>query len=132
MCCTARFQLEAFRPRDYSGRNHTKGAVQQPAGHRPAGDGEVMATKIWAATGVTVSDNWSVALRWNPSAPVANDQIIIGNITQTGAFTVTEDVTLAITSLAMAGNHKSSQTSTLLVSQPAVLTVNGPISLVAD
>lgn len=91
-----------------------------------------MATKIWAATVATISDKWSVANRWTPSAPVTNDQIIIGNTTQTGAFTVTEDVTLTIASLTMAGNHKSNQTTTLSVTQPAALTVTGPINLGAD
>ncbi len=91
-----------------------------------------MATKIWAATVATISDKWSVANRWTPSAPVTNDQVIIGNTTQTGAFTVTEDVTLTIASLTMAGNHKSNQTTTLSVTQPAALTVTGAINLGAD
>ena len=37
-------------------------------------------------------------------------------------------MTLTIASLTMAGNHKANQSSTLTVTQPAVLTVNGPIT----
>src|SRR5437868_3438669 len=91
-----------------------------------------MAAKLWAATVNTISDAWSVAARWTPSAPLANDQIFIGNTTQIGAFVVTEDVTLQVSSLTLAGNHKSNQTTTLRVTQPAILTVSGALSLGAD
>ncbi|HEY0422974.1 MAG TPA: Ig-like domain-containing protein [Rhodopila sp.] len=91
-----------------------------------------MATDIWKATVTSVSGNWSDATKWTPSAPLSGDQIIIGNTTQKNPFTVTEDVTLTIGSLTMAGKHAGNQTTTLLLTQPAVLTVNGPISLDLD
>src|ERR1700712_1256623 len=91
-----------------------------------------MATDIWKATVTSVSGNWSDATKWTPSAPLSGDQIIIGNTTQKNSFTVTEDVTLTIGSLTMAGKNAGNQTTTLLLAQPAVLTVNGPISLDLD
>lgn len=88
-----------------------------------------MATKIWAKT---VAGAWSDPTKWTPSAPLPNDQIIVGTTTQVGVIALTEDVTTTITSLTLAGNHKSGQTTTLLVTQPAVLTVSGAINLGAD
>ena len=76
--------------------------------------------------------NWSDATKWGGVAPLPNDVIFIGNTTQVGTIDVTEDVTMTIASLTMAGNHKSGQSTTLTVTQPAVLTVNGPITFDAD
>jgi hypothetical protein len=91
--------------------------------------GTNMAVKTWTSA---VSDDWSVAARWSPSAPLTGDQIFIGNTTQALAFVVTEDVTLTVGSLTMAGNHKGNQGTTLTVTQPAVLTVNNSISIDGD
>src|SRR3954468_5645282 len=88
-----------------------------------------MAFRTWTSS---VSDNWSNAVRWSPSAPLANDQIFIGNTTQIGAFTVTEDVTITIATLTMAGNHKSNQTTTLAVTPSTTLTASGAINFDVD
>jgi hypothetical protein len=47
-------------------------------------------------------------------------------------FGVLEDTIPAIGALSIAANHKSNQSTTLLISQPAVLTVNGPVTFGAD
>ncbi|MBS0640924.1 MAG: hypothetical protein JSS43_13685, partial [Proteobacteria bacterium] len=88
-----------------------------------------MAFRTWTTP---VSDNWSNAARWTPSAPLANDQVFIGNTTQIGAFTVTEDVTLTLSTLTLAGNHKSNQTTTLALTPAATLTATGAISIDGD
>src|SRR4051794_11793337 len=88
-----------------------------------------MAVKTWTAA---VSDNWSIAGRWSPTVPLLNDQIFIGNASQTPAIVVTEDVTLSISSLTLAGNHKGNQGTTLTLVQPATLTVGGAIGLDGD
>ena len=53
--------------------------------------------------------NWSDATKWGGVASLPNDVIFIGNTTQVGTIDVTEDVTMTIASLTMAGNHKSGQ-----------------------
>ena len=89
-----------------------------------------MATKIWTAP---VTGIWSDKTKWAGGlAPVTNDVIQIGDTAQASAFTVTENVTQTIASLTMAGNHKANQSTTLTLTQPAVLTVNGPISFDGD
>jgi Ca2+-binding RTX toxin-like protein len=88
-----------------------------------------MAFKTWTTS---VSDNWSNAARWTPSAPLAGDQVFIGNTTQIGAFIVTDDVTLALSTLTLAGNHKSNQTTTLSITPAATLTASGAISFDGD
>ncbi|MEA2790189.1 MAG: large repetitive protein, partial [Acetobacteraceae bacterium] len=87
-----------------------------------------MTIDTWAGT---ASSNWSNGANWTPSAPVTGDQVNIGNAKQAGAVAVTEDVTLTLAALVMAGNSAQNST-TLLITQPAVLTVNGPILLGAN
>ena len=48
----------------------------------------LMATKTWSGT---TTGNWSTAGNWSPSAPVAGDDIVIGNSSQSSSFTVTLD-----------------------------------------
>ena len=89
-----------------------------------------MATRIWTNP---VSGNWNDPTKWiGGLAPATNDSIIIGDINQVAAFSVTENATVTVTSLTMAGNHKSNQNTTLTLTQPAVLTVSGPISFDGD
>jgi hypothetical protein len=88
-----------------------------------------MATKTWTKP---VFGKWSDAINWGGVAPVANDVILIGNTSQVGTIDVTADATLTIASLTMAGNHKANQSSTLTITQPAVLTVTGPINFDGD
>ncbi|MEA2745172.1 MAG: hypothetical protein QOG25_3543, partial [Acetobacteraceae bacterium] len=87
-----------------------------------------MTIDTWAGT---ASSNWSNGANWTPSAPVTGDQVNIGNAQQAGAVAVTEDATLTVAALVMAGNSTQNST-TLLITQPAVLTVNGPILLGAN
>ena len=82
-----------------------------------------MATKIWTTP---ANGLWSNAADWTPGgAPLANDQIVIGTAAQAAAFTVTEDVTLTVASLTMAGNNKANHNTLLALIPGAVLTVNG-------
>ena len=90
-----------------------------------------MVTKTWTAPAAT-NGKWSDTANWSPSTPVDGDQVAIGSPTQIGAITVSEDTTIAVTSLALAGSSKSNSTTTLLVTQTAVLTVNGPITIGAN
>ena len=90
-----------------------------------------MVTKTWTAP-VATNGKWSDTANWSPSTPVDGDQVAIGSPTQAGAITVAEDTTIAVASLALTGNHKSNATTTLLVTQSAVLTVNGPITVDAN
>ena len=87
-----------------------------------------MAIKSWTATG---NGSWSTSSAWTPDgAPANGDTVLIGNTNQVGALTVTEDATLTIASLTMAGNHKANQ-GTTLVAHPGrhMLTVNGAAHL---
>jgi len=89
-----------------------------------------MVLKIWKTP---IVGNFSDATKWNPApAPVNGDDILMGTTTQVGTIIATEDLTLTIGSLTMAGNHKANQSTTLTLTQPAVLTVNGGISFDAD
>ena len=89
-----------------------------------------MAIKSWTATG---NGSWSTSSAWTPNgAPANGDTVLIGNTNQVGALTVTEDATLAIASLTLAGNHKANQGTTLSLTQANTLTVNGPLVLNAE
>src|SRR5476649_773097 len=93
-----------------------------------------MATTVWASASLTPpSGNWSDPSKWSlGTAPATGDQIFMGNIAQSVALTVTEDATVTIGSLTMVGNNKAHHSSTLLLTQPSVLTVSGPIIFDAD
>jgi hypothetical protein len=84
-----------------------------------------MANKTWQAS--AGSGNWSTAGDWIPSAPIAGDAVFIGSSGNAAGFVVTEDSTLAINTLTMAG--KSGATTTLQVTPSATLSVSGNITL---
>lgn len=88
-----------------------------------------MATFTWSGT---TTGPWSTGLDWSPAGPPAiGSDVVIGSATQLAAFTVTEDTTVSIASLTLAG-ASGGKSTTLAFATGNTLTVSGAVATNAN